>query len=100
MLYFEAYKKSYLWGEAMSHVKTAISIHQSLLAEAEALARKMQVPRSKLFAMAVEEFLRQHNNQLLLEQLNTAYKDAPKTRERTILARMKHKHRHQVENQW
>lgn len=84
----------------MSHVKTAISIRQSLLAETEALARKMQVSRSKLFAMAVEEFLRQHNNQLLLEQLNTAYKDSPKPDERTILARMKHKHRHQVENQW
>ena len=84
----------------MSHVKTAISIRQSLLAETEALARKMQVSRSKLFAMAVEEFLRQHNNQLLLEQLNTAYKDSPKPGERTILARMKHKHRHQVENQW
>jgi len=84
----------------MSHVKTAISICQSLLAETEALARKMQVSRSKLFAMAIEEFLRQHNNQLLLEQLNTAYKDSPKPGERTILARMKHKHRHQVENQW
>ena len=84
----------------MSHVKTAISIRQSLLAETEALARKMQVSRSKLFAMAVEEFLRQHNNQLLLEQLNTAYKDSPKPGERTILARMKLKHHHHVENQW
>ena len=84
----------------MNHVKTAISISQSLLAETDALARKMQVSRSKLFAMAVEEFLRQHNNQLLLEQLNTAYKDSPKPAERAILARMKRKHRHQVENQW
>jgi hypothetical protein len=61
----------------MATVKTAISLEDSLFKEVEALAKKMKVSRSRLFALALEEFLRRHQNQQLLEQLNAAYDDAP-----------------------
>jgi metal-responsive CopG/Arc/MetJ family transcriptional regulator len=56
----------------MATVKTAISLEDSLFKEVEALAKKMKVSRSRLFALALEEFLRRHQNQQLLEQLNAA----------------------------
>ena len=39
----------------MACVKTAISIQESLFKEAEELARKLQVSRSKLVSLALEE---------------------------------------------
>ena len=40
----------------MTSIKTAISIEESLYEEVTALANAMQIPRSKLFAIAMEEF--------------------------------------------
>ena len=41
----------------MAHVKTAVSIEESLFREAESLAENMNVSRSKLFAAAISEFI-------------------------------------------
>lgn len=59
----------------MPSVKTAISIDESLFREAEALARKLNISRSKLFARAVEEYIRERENEELLERLNAAHAD-------------------------
>jgi metal-responsive CopG/Arc/MetJ family transcriptional regulator len=42
----------------MENVKTAVSIRKSLFEQAENLARKMKVPRSRLFALALEDYIR------------------------------------------
>jgi len=84
----------------MSYVKTAISIQEPLLREVEALARQMDIPKSRLFVMAVEEFIQQHRNRQLLGQLNQVYADAPDPAEQVFLSRMKTKHRHLMEEQW
>jgi metal-responsive CopG/Arc/MetJ family transcriptional regulator len=84
----------------MSYVKTAISIQEPLLQEVDALARQMDIPRSQLFVMAVEEFIQQHRNRQLLEQLNLAYADGPNPAEQEHLSRMKIKYRPLVEEQW
>ncbi len=81
----------------MKHVKTAISIRQSLYQQTEDLAKQMHIPRSQLIAKAIEEFIRQHQNRRLLEQLNQAYPDEPDPAEREYLLRMKRKHRRRVE---
>jgi metal-responsive CopG/Arc/MetJ family transcriptional regulator len=73
----------------MPHVKTAISLDESLFKEAEALARKMGVSRSQLFARAVEDFIRQRENEELLERLNAAHADGPDEEEREYMERMR-----------
>jgi metal-responsive CopG/Arc/MetJ family transcriptional regulator len=84
----------------MSTVKTAISIRESLMAEVDGLAREMNVPRSRVFVMAVEEYLLQHRNQQLLAQINQAYADETEPAERDLVSRMKGAHRRLVEGQW
>lgn len=61
----------------MAHVKTAISLDESLFREAEEWAGKLGVSRSQLFARAVEEYVRRHENEELLARLNEAHADGP-----------------------
>jgi hypothetical protein len=61
----------------MAHVKTAISLDESLFREAEEWAGKLGVSRSQLFARAVEEYVRRHENEELLRRLNEAHADGP-----------------------
>ena len=49
----------------MEHVKTAISLHKTLFEQVEALAHEMHISRSRLFVLAVEEFIRRHENRRL-----------------------------------
>jgi len=57
----------------MACVKTAISVEESLFKEAEEVAREMNVSRSKLFANAVEEYLRQRRHRELQRRIQEAY---------------------------
>ena len=68
----------------MANVKTAISLEESLFHEIEIVAQEMQIPRSRLFVMAVEDFLRRRRNQALLDSINTAYDDFPDPEEQTV----------------
>ena len=84
----------------MAHVKTAISLDKELFAQLESLAEEMKVSRSQLLGLALEDFLQRRHNQLLLEQLNVAYDDAPDPTEQTLLQRMRQNQRQLVEGQW
>lgn len=84
----------------MANVKTAISIQESLFKEVETLAGEMNISRSKLFAIAIEEFIQRRQNRQLLQQINAAYDDAPDPGEREYQRRMKVQHRQLVEGQW
>ena len=61
----------------MAHVKTAISLDESLFREVEDWAGKLGVSRSQLFARAVEEYVRRHENEELLRRLNEAHAGGP-----------------------
>jgi len=84
----------------MTTVKTAISLQKTLFEKAEELAREMQVPRSRLFTLALEDFLRRHESKQLLEDINAAYDDAPDPTEQTLRHRMRRQHRQVVEGEW
>lgn len=58
-----------------AHIKTGISIDRGLAEEADALARKMGVTRSGLYAMALREFIRRCESESLFERLNDAYRE-------------------------
>ena len=84
----------------MASTKTAISVDGTLLFKAEKLARKMNVSRSRLFAIAVEELIQRHQNKELLDQINGAYGDGPTSGEKQVLRRMRRTHRKLVEGEW
>ena len=84
----------------MATVKTAISIQESLFDRVNELAEELQIPRSQLFALAVEEFIRQHENRGIFEALNDAYDDAPDPAEEALREGMRRRQRQLVEGQW
>jgi metal-responsive CopG/Arc/MetJ family transcriptional regulator len=84
----------------MQNVKTAISIQKSLFEQAEKIARKMKVSRSRLFALALEEFIRREQNRELLAQINAAYADEPSASEQTLRRKTRRTHRRIVRGEW
>ncbi|MBK7601095.1 MAG: ribbon-helix-helix protein, CopG family [Acidobacteria bacterium] len=68
----------------MANIKTAISIKDSLFEKIDQLARDLQVPRSHIFVLAVEEYLKRQENLRILARINEAYKDEPEAGERTV----------------
>jgi metal-responsive CopG/Arc/MetJ family transcriptional regulator len=83
----------------MANVKTAISIQQSLFEQADALARELHISRSRLFALAVEDFMQRYENQRLLERINDAYADIT-PEEQALLRSMRRQQRQMVEGEW
>ncbi len=84
----------------MTTVKTAISIQKDLFDQVNELAEELQMPRSQLFVLAVEEFIKRHENRKILEALNAAYSDAPDPSEEALHEGMRRKHRQLVEEEW
>jgi metal-responsive CopG/Arc/MetJ family transcriptional regulator len=81
-------------------IKTAISIQKSLFEQAENLAKQLNMSRSHLFGVAIETFVKNHQNQILLDEINQAYSDQPDPNEIVRLSKMRNQHRKLVENEW
>jgi metal-responsive CopG/Arc/MetJ family transcriptional regulator len=84
----------------MASIKTAISIQETLFEQADALARELQISRSRLFVLAVEDFIQRHQNQQLFEAINAAYDDSPDPEEQALRHKMRGRHRQLMEGQW
>jgi metal-responsive CopG/Arc/MetJ family transcriptional regulator len=56
-------------------MKTAISIPESTFEQAEELARRLGVSRSRLFTIAVERFIESHVNADVTRRLNEVYSE-------------------------
>ena len=54
-------------------MKTAISLPDPLFRAAEGLAKRMGLSRSELFQRALQEFLRDHKDAGVTEELNVVY---------------------------
>ena len=72
-------------------VKTAISMKKELFQEVNKLAGEMHVSRSKLFVMAVQDFIKKNENQKLLSQINKAVSDYPDSEENKVHSKMRKK---------
>lgn len=57
----------------MATIKTAISIPKKLFEAANQLAAELNISRSRLFALAVQEFIERRKNRELLGQINAVY---------------------------
>jgi len=84
----------------METIKTAISIQKSLFEKAEDLARKMKVPRSRLYSLALQDYLRRRENKNLLAQINAAQAEEPEASEKNLRQKSKRTHRRLVEGEW
>lgn len=84
----------------MASIKTAVSLRKPLFDQINGLAGELNISRSRLFALAVEEFIKRHENQKLLDEINKAYNDAPSAEEATYQQKMRRKQRDLVEGQW
>ena len=72
-------------------MKTAISLEDALLQQADEAARRMGMSRSRLFAVALSEFLRRENQEHMLHQLNDVYAEGITPVEKRLLNGMKSK---------
>jgi metal-responsive CopG/Arc/MetJ family transcriptional regulator len=74
-------------------MKTAISLEDKLLQEADEAARQMGLSRSRLFAVALSEFLQRKKKERMLLQLNNAYAEGMTPAEERLLKQIKTKAR-------
>lgn len=60
-------------------MKTAVSIPDHIFRDAERTARELGIPRSRLVARALEEFISRYEKERVTERLNAVYENAPPT---------------------
>jgi predicted transcriptional regulator len=81
-------------------MKTAISIDDGLLQEADETARLMGLSRSRLFALAVGDFLQRQRREQMLLRLNEVYAEGMESAQTPLLKGIKAKVRRAVEETW
>lgn len=69
-------------------MKTAISVEDTLMQQADDAARELGLSRSALVAQALRDFLRQRHRAQITEQLNRAYAE-PSPAERILVQKMR-----------
>lgn len=83
----------------MPNIKTAISIEKPIFDQVNDLAQKLNVSRSRLFVLAVQEFIRHYENLGLLDDINEAYDDLQESEIKNI-EKMQPGHLKRVKDQW
>jgi metal-responsive CopG/Arc/MetJ family transcriptional regulator len=78
-------------------MKTAISLDDDLVKEADQTARTLGLSRSRLFSIALEDYLRRRRQEKMVEQLNQTYSDHPDAR---TTQSMKAKFRSTIQDRW
>jgi metal-responsive CopG/Arc/MetJ family transcriptional regulator len=76
----------------LAAVKTAISIDKDIYEQVEDVARELEVSRSRVVGLALEEYLRRRKNRRIEEQMDAALAEISETAEdRQARAAMKRK---------
>lgn len=84
----------------MPNVKTTISIEKPIFDQIDAIARRRKLSRSRVFALAAEEFIQRHRNQELLEAINAAHSEEPDEEEKLLAEGMRKKHAQILQDRW
>jgi metal-responsive CopG/Arc/MetJ family transcriptional regulator len=85
----------------MTHIKTAVSLQKSLFEQVERLAQEMKVSRSRLFVLALENFIRDYQDRQLFETINQACAEiSDDPIEQTRLRQIRRQQRRMVEGEW
>lgn len=83
----------------MANIKTAISLEKPLFDQVNSMAKNLNISRSRLFAIAVQEYMKRYKNLELLDEINAAYDDVPEI-ETNIVTQMRPIHYKMVRDQW
>ncbi len=84
----------------MTCIKITVSLPNALFHALASLARSMNLSRSRLVSLALEEYIRRQENQRLLDSINAAYADAPDPEEQRVQQAMRRIQRELVEGEW
>jgi len=85
----------------MANIKTAISIQESIFEQVETIAQEMKVSRSRLFVLALENFIRDYQDRQLFEAINQACaKISDDSIEQSRLRHIRRQQRRMVEGEW
>ncbi len=80
-------------------IKTAISMQEELFKEVNKLADELHVSRSRLFVMAVQDFIEKKKSHNLLSQINNAFNDHQDFEEIKIQSKMRKKQAQKLEKE-
>ncbi|MBA3027708.1 MAG: CopG family transcriptional regulator [Desulfobacteraceae bacterium] len=83
----------------MANVKTAISLEKQLFEKVNVMAKNLNISRSRLFSIAVQEYLKRCQNIELLDKINDAYDDIDGINS-DIVTKMRPNHYKMVKDQW
>ena len=72
-------------------MKTAISVENSLMEQADEAARDLGLSRSGLIAEALRDYLRQRGRARITEQLNRAYAHEPSPEGKRLVRKLRTK---------
>jgi hypothetical protein len=67
---------------------------------AETAAREMKVSRSRLFAIALQDFFEHQKNRELLAQINAGWNDEPDASEKALRQKSRRQQRRLVGGKW
>lgn len=73
----------------MENVETAILLPESLLEQSETIADEMNVSRSRLIAIALEEFICCYQTRKLQQKICCSLSDIPNLEEQSLIAIMR-----------
>ncbi len=65
-------------------MKIALSIPDDLFASAEALAKRLGVSRSRMYASALQDFVAKHKSKSVTDRLNAVYASRDSTLDETL----------------
>jgi len=90
----------YIGGESMPAVKTAISLDEDLFLQVCKMAENLRISRSRLFTLAISDYLRRQESEFLLKELNETYGDESEKEQTALSKAMRSKNRQMIEGEW
>ncbi|MGF1460224.1 MAG: hypothetical protein ACFBSG_14510 [Leptolyngbyaceae cyanobacterium] len=85
----------------MADQSNSFSIQESLLSDTQALAEALDISWPQLVTLALQDFVRRHQDrQDLTAQINAAYDDGLDDDEMRFIQATRISHRHIVEGEW
>jgi len=81
-------------------MKTAISVDDQLVMAADRAAREIGISRSRLFSLALQDYLRNREHHRILEELNRVYGGDTQQAEKRVAKRLKAKFRPTIKENW
>jgi metal-responsive CopG/Arc/MetJ family transcriptional regulator len=81
-------------------MKTAISVEDRLMKEADRYAHRLGLSRSRLVSLALRDYLRRGKQEEILERLNQVYADESATGDAALARRMKVKFSRVIKDRW